>query len=216
MKKKVFDTFTVHLDQLVLVPEADNPNKMSDEDFELLVHSIGEVGFLQPILVRASAAGEDLWDVVDGNHRSKAARKAGLKEVSAVEWDGSDEMRVALQLGMNRLRGEVNLGMAAHALSTLAEAGWSASQMTLTGFSTDEIGTLLKSMQTDAEDVLAGSIGSADTEPAPPETAAGPFTLELKFASAEDMQRAKRALRRKAGKGRELGEGLLVLLDGED
>jgi hypothetical protein len=56
---------------------------------------------------------------------------------------------------------------------------------------------------------------SNDAAP-PAEEPGGPFELVIPFATKDELQRAKKGLRRAAGKGRELGEGLLTLLDTQE
>lgn len=205
--------FQIKISDLVGTPDEQNANKMSDEDFALLVNSIDQNGFLQDILVQRRPDGK--WDIVDGNHRVKAAKKAGYTAVTAIEWDGTAEMKRVLGLSMNRLRGDLNLGIAARTMNELADAGWTAQELTLTGFSVDDIEKLLKTAVASAEEILEGQAGEL-VEPAEPTESEGPFILELVFADKAEMQKAKRGLRKVVGKGRELSEALLVLLNSKD
>lgn len=189
-----------------LVEDPDNANSMSPEDFALLVHSIRTVGFLQPILIKPPNT------IVDGHHRKRAALEAGLTKVTAVLWDGTEEMRQVVSLGMNRIRGELDLGAVARRVTELAEQGWSMAQLTLTGFSVPDLEELVKSSQPENEDVLAQGVNTGASDPEP-DSSPRPFLLELMFSSSEELQKVKRRLRREAGKGRELSEGLLKLLD---
>ncbi len=216
-----------------LVEPGTNPNQMSEESFALLVKAMAKEGFLQPVLVRepfpqeletdedlgadtvARLTGKGWWRIVDGVHRVRAARACGFEEVPVVILNNiSEETASALQIGMNRLRGELDLGAVAATLGELHTDGWSLDALQLTGFTAGEIDDLLKSTQPEEGDsMLAGSTlgGSPDPEPAV-DTTIRPFTLELTFRSKSDLSKVKKGLRRVIGKGRDLGEGVLVLL----
>jgi ParB/RepB/Spo0J family partition protein len=64
-----------------LFPNEDNPNRMTGEEFENLVESMKAAGFLEanPILVRPNSDGT--YEIVNGEHRWRAARKLGLDRV---------------------------------------------------------------------------------------------------------------------------------------
>lgn len=192
-----------------LVEDANNPNHMEEADFAALVDNIAQVGFLQPILVKELE--DSSFQIVDGHHRARAAGKAGLARVSAVVWDGSEEVRSLLAIGMNKLRGVLNLGEVARIVSDLSEQGWGMADLKLTGYSDAEIEDLLKAAQPkEDEDVLEGAkvlaTESDDTEEKP-----RAHVLELTFQNANELARAKRALKR-AADGGELGDGLINIL----
>jgi ParB family transcriptional regulator, chromosome partitioning protein len=58
--------------------------------FEELVASVKEKGVLSPVLVRPISAKDAKWEVVAGNRRLAAARKAGLEEIPAVVREMTD------------------------------------------------------------------------------------------------------------------------------
>jgi len=188
-----------------------NPNSMSPGEYALLVASIRKLGFLQSLLVRPLEGKPGHFEVVDGAHRLKAAKECGMKVVPCVVREGTeDDVAGVLQIGMNKLRGSLDLGAAGMAIADLADAGWSVPDLTVTGFTQEEITDLLNLARQTAETVLANAdIPPPDVPPAPaPES----FTLEIPFASADDAKRAKRALRKVAGKGGSLGDALLRTL----
>jgi ParB/RepB/Spo0J family partition protein len=194
-----------------LVEDPKNSNKMSEQDFELLVSNIQAHGFLQPILVQQV---DGAIRIVDGHHRTRAAARAGLSAVPAMVWDGTEEMRKALSISMNKLRGDLDIAMVASTVAELHDAGWTTNDIAMIGYTESEIEDLLKISKTVTDDdVLEGTGGVDMSDDAPAEER--PLVLELTFTTSEELKRAKRGLRRAAGKGRELGEGLLVLLDGD-
>lgn len=201
-----------------LVEDPDNPNKMTDEEFKALVKNIQTVGFLQPILIQALEDSDGEYKIVDGHHRARAAQAAGLSKVLAVVWDGTEEMRQALAIGMNKLRGALNLGEVARIMQELSAKGWGVDDLTITGYSDEEITDLLKSAQpTDADEVLEGAAAGLDQEPASDEgDGERAYALELTFKTPDDLRRVRKALKKAAGKGGELGDGMLVLLEGTE
>lgn len=200
-----------------LIEDPANPNKMTKDEFAALCANVKEHGFWQPILVKIIKGGGDVgYQIVDGHHRARAAWAAGYEMIPALVWDGTEEMRRAFAVGMNKIRGELDLGEVSAIVQDLAENGWSKADMAVTGFTDDELDALLKAAQPEnTEDVLAGSSPNSDEDDSPP-AKPRPHVLELTFGSADDLKKAKRALRRAAGKGKELGDGLLVLLGQTD
>ena len=93
---------------LLEVPvEAVQPNKrqprtvFEDEALDALASSIQEVGVLQPIIVRRAAAG---YELIAGERRLRAAKKAGLATIPVVVRDSDDteSLREALIENIHR------------------------------------------------------------------------------------------------------------------
>lgn len=194
-----------------------NPNQMDEEMYRLLVEAIQTVGFLQPVLAEEDADTGELI-IVDGCHRVRAAKEIGLTAVPVLVGDFSEEpdLARAVQIGMNRLRGQLDLASVAKEVASLVDKGWSTAQLHLTGFSGSELDDLLATTRRGDEHVLEGAVGAPpgledthEDEDASPR----PFTLELTFAQRRDLARVKRALKKAAGKGGELADGLLRILD---
>ncbi len=84
-------------------PNAVNPRTVFDEDaMAELVHSIKEIGLLQPVVVRKS--GEDTYELVMGERRWRATQLAGLATIPAIvrETDDTDMLRDALLENLHR------------------------------------------------------------------------------------------------------------------
>jgi len=79
-----------------------NPNRMDRGKFCALVEAIRRYGFVQPLLVRRR---KDFYEVVDGAHRLRAAKEAGLTTVECVVVECDEEEAKLRTLMMNRLRG---------------------------------------------------------------------------------------------------------------
>ena len=89
------------LDQIV--PNRRQPRQVFDEsDMAELVHSIREVGLLQPVVVRSTGADE--YELIMGERRWRASREAGLDTIGAIVRDTSDEdlLRDALLENLHR------------------------------------------------------------------------------------------------------------------
>lgn len=99
-------------------PNEYNPNRQADSDFELLCKSIRDDGFTQPIVVLRSTR-----VIVDGEHRWRAGRTVGYKEVPVVFTDMTPAQARIATLRHNRARGEENVELAAGVLKHLAHTG---------------------------------------------------------------------------------------------
>jgi len=90
-----------------LKPNSWNPNEMGETAWKALGQSITKYGIhLQPIVVRPW--GEDVYQIIDGEHRYKWAYEMGIKEVSIVVIDVDDFDAKKLTQILNRTRGEDN------------------------------------------------------------------------------------------------------------
>ena len=91
----------IPLDQIVANPR--QPRQVFDEDhMSELVHSIKEVGLLQPVVVREVA--KDRYELIMGERRWRATGQAGLDTIGAIVRDTSDEdlLRDALLENLHR------------------------------------------------------------------------------------------------------------------
>lgn len=88
-----------------LFPCADQPRRYFDEDaLKELSDSIVEHGLLQPILVRPDKTRPDMYEIVAGERRWRAAQKAQLHQVPVIikELDDSDAFQIALIENLQR------------------------------------------------------------------------------------------------------------------
>ncbi|UAL29984.1 ParB/RepB/Spo0J family partition protein [Nocardioides rotundus] len=84
-------------------PNERQPRQVFDEEaMAELVHSIREVGLLQPVVVRRT--GDDAYELVMGERRWRAAQEAGLEAIPAIvrETDDTDMLRDALLENLHR------------------------------------------------------------------------------------------------------------------
>lgn len=135
-----------------LIPFARNPRTHSDTQVAKLAASIVEFGWTNPVLVDGSQG------IIAGHGRLAAARKLGLAEVPVIELGHlTPAQKRAYVIADNRLALDAGWDeeMLAAELAELTESGY---DLTLTGFTNDEIEELL----VDAEDG-AGTDDSTDT-----------------------------------------------------
>ena len=88
-------------------PNAAQPRQVFDEDaMAELVHSIREIGLLQPVVVRPSGSDEQgtRYELVMGERRWRATQEAGLGTIPAIirETDDTDMLRDALLENLHR------------------------------------------------------------------------------------------------------------------
>lgn len=85
----------------VLLPNEENPNKMSARQFDLLVDNIERTGITDPILVRPVAG--DKYRVVGGHHRLEAASYLDFEKVPCTIITDPDFDEEAEQFQMVRM-----------------------------------------------------------------------------------------------------------------
>ena len=193
-----------------LDPAPRNANVLPPAQYDRLVESIRRVGFAQPILVRPLAGGR--YELVDGHHRTRAMRELGEPTIPAVVLEGNEDPRL-VALAMNRLRGETDLAIAGLIIEDLIDDGVLADALSISGFSESELNDLVSAMQSSEPSLDDMDLGGQPE--APPDQVAKPFLLELTFTCREDLALVKKALRKAVGRGGDLADGLLRLINAE-
>ena len=90
-------------------PRSDQPRKQFDKEaLETLADSIASYGVLQPILVRANANFEGMFEIIAGERRWRAAKMAGLTEIPAIILDGDDLKTAQISVIENVQREDLN------------------------------------------------------------------------------------------------------------
>lgn len=114
-------------------PNPWNPNRQSEHDFELLLRSMGEDGFTQPIVVmRVNEESKQIDDalkdfdvgqvvIVDGEHRWRAGQQLGYSDIPVVEVPMNVAQARIATLRHNRARGSEDIELAAEVLRDLRE-----------------------------------------------------------------------------------------------
>jgi ParB family chromosome partitioning protein len=100
-----------HLDLNAIVPNPWQPRSVFEpEAFAELVHSIRELGVLQPIVVRPlpDENGERRYELIMGERRLRASKEVGLDKIPAVIRDTADENMLRDALLENLHRSDLN------------------------------------------------------------------------------------------------------------
>ncbi|MGH9269581.1 MAG: ParB/RepB/Spo0J family partition protein, partial [Acidimicrobiales bacterium] len=91
----------------VISPNTHQPRRHFDEEaLTSLAASIRELGVLQPVLVRP--AGDGAWELIAGERRWRAARRAGLRTIPALVRTVSDAASLEQALVENLHRADLN------------------------------------------------------------------------------------------------------------
>jgi ParB family chromosome partitioning protein len=91
-------------------PNRKQPRSVFDEEeMAELVHSVREIGILQPIVVRKSTeSGSEPYELVMGERRWRAAKEAGLEAIPSIIRDTGDESLLRDALLENLHRSQLN------------------------------------------------------------------------------------------------------------
>lgn len=98
-----------HLDISSIRPNSKQPRSVFEpEAFAELVHSIKELGVLQPIVVRSIAGEAGKYELIMGERRLRASKEAGLAKIPAVIRETADENMLRDALLENLHRSDLN------------------------------------------------------------------------------------------------------------
>ena len=98
-----------HLPISALQPNARNPRRMfSDTELDELASSLRERGIIQPIVTRALRGVPDMYEIIAGERRWRAAQRAGLHEVPVVIIEATDGEALQLAIVENVQRTDLN------------------------------------------------------------------------------------------------------------
>jgi DNA modification methylase len=122
-----------------LHPDPANPRRIGERELESLTRSLQQFGFVQPVLARKS---DNV--VIGGHQRLVAARRLGWKTVPVVFLDLGVEQARLLNLALNRISGDWDQELLARMLADLKPV--EDIDLSLSGFSEEELGKLLKSL----------------------------------------------------------------------
>ena len=121
-KNKVLESLDIqYINVNDIHPNEWNPNRQSEHDFELLLKSMREDGFTQPVV--AIKTDEGLIKIVDGEHRWRAAHTLGFDEIPVVITPMTEEQAKIATLRHNRARGSEDVDLTAELLRDLEKLG---------------------------------------------------------------------------------------------
>jgi ParB family chromosome partitioning protein len=103
----VHGAYFAELPVTAVVPNPRQPRQVFDEEaMAELVHSIREIGLLQPVVVRPT--GQGTYELVMGERRWRASQEAGLTTVPAIVRETGDDAMLRDALLENLHRAELN------------------------------------------------------------------------------------------------------------
>lgn len=106
-----------YVDAEKIEPNPWNPNEMMEKTYEHLKREMEREGLVAPIIVRKKGDG---YQVIDGEHRLKACKELGLKQVPVVVLENvTDERAKMLTLNVNHIHGADNPVRLAEVLDSL-------------------------------------------------------------------------------------------------
>ncbi len=92
-----------------IIANRSNPRRDFDpQQLEELANSIREKGVMQPLLVRPSGQDPDIYELIAGERRWRAAQAAGLHEVPVIIRDVDDKEALELAIIENVQRADLN------------------------------------------------------------------------------------------------------------
>ena len=159
---------TVSISDIEETSSDENPNLLSDQDFAGLCAAVSKLDFAQAVTLRQRPGQQ--FDVVDGNHRLRAARVAGLTELPALVYPESmtDAQLRALRLALNRWRGDPRPDVVAADLKFLHSEGWDRAELyAASGWDRSELDLLL------GDGVSGGEGGAGDLASSLPDPDSG-------------------------------------------
>lgn len=179
-------------------PNSYNPNRQSEHDHELLIKSMKEDGFTQPIVCLRSTR-----EIVDGEHRWRAAHKLGYTEIPVVFTDMTPEQARIATLRHNRARGSEDIDLAAQVLRDLRDLGALDHAMDSLSLTDDEVSKLLDDVP--APEALAAatlseawnpvsSTAEAKPEGAEGQTRGGSQQVSATYGALEAQRQAEQKL----------------------
>lgn len=180
---------TVAIDKIV--PNTWNPNRQSDFIFEKELTSIKTHGFIDPLLVRETEAG---LEIVDGEHRWKAAKQLGFTEVpvnnlGVITTDQAKQLTII----MNEVKGQADSGLLSDLLKNLNDTLGLEHLVANLPYTELELDALIKNAQVGFDELDKGV--KTPTPPDEPEVEEGYRTIFLKLPS-EDADRFEAQLER--------------------
>lgn len=197
-----------------------DPNKMTDSEFSALKALMAAEGSLETILVTPEKGKKGKYVIINGHHRYWASEEIGKIPLPAIVIPASAVKQSLLSIGMNRIRGDLDLARAGAVIQEALEASnLKMDQAALySGLSMEEIEALTQQAGEDADDLLEELGDDMGGSPLEDDGTINtkPYVLEITFADKTTYQLARRKLKKAAGKGGDLARGLLSLLGEED
>ncbi|MFN6474036.1 MAG: ParB N-terminal domain-containing protein [Nostoc sp. SerVER01] len=139
-----YKDFTI--DQLDKMVNPKNPRWMPESQMAALEESLKEFGLVEPLIVNTRNN-----QVVGGHQRIQAGKNAGYKKLTAVLVDLPYDQEMALNLSLNKIKGDWDYDKLAEILST-----FDSEDLAGTGFTSQETEAIVANAITEAENLAFG------------------------------------------------------------
>lgn len=171
-----------------------NPRRISDTALASLKSSIERFGFVDPVIVN-----DRTGTLVGGHQRLRAAKELGLKDVPVVGVNLDEAEEKALNVALNKISGEWDLDLLRGVLEDVKTSGL---ELSLTGFTTEEVTSLLGSAPAFDYDILDEDDHEQELETLAAGTKKG---MLVEFASDDDYEEAMAIAKALRAKNVDLG-----------
>lgn len=151
---------TVPVDKLH--PNPWNPNAMNDRTYQAEKESIGRFGFVDPVTVRPHPELPDAFQIIDGEHRVRAAGELGMGELPIVTLDLGDAEAKKLTVVLNETRGEADTLDLARLLADIARTDPNVGEAL--PYSPEHLSALLEMADLEMPDYGNGSLDGGGDE----------------------------------------------------
>lgn len=145
----------------MLVPNAWNPNRMDAFMYARAVESIREFGFIDPITARPC---KGKYEIIDGEHRWKAASDLGLSLIPVFVLELTDAKAKKLTILLNELRGSADPASMGNLLKALLESESIESLTTTLPFTSEAIAAMTGMKDIDWEVLDAKPVEKTEKE----------------------------------------------------
>ncbi len=146
-----------------------NPNKQSERVQAATIESIATFGFIDPVTVRPHPEVKNAYQIIDGEHRWRAAQELGLEEIAVFVIDADDTEAKKLTIILNETRGEADKVDIAGILAGLHEELGDQLGVGLP-YNEEELNGLLKLADFDFDHFTGAPDGGGGSAPDPDDT----------------------------------------------
>ncbi len=168
-------------------PNPWNPNRQDERTYEAERESIREYGFIDPVTVREHPDDSKRYQIIDGEHRWRAAQDEGLETIPVLSLVLDNAAAKKLTVILNETRGSPDLALLGSLLRNI-ETELQDSDSFRLGLSYTE--AELKRL-TDPEPLPDDVVGEQAEQPAPPAV----YELTLVFDNADRLKQFRSYVR---------------------
>jgi ParB-like chromosome segregation protein Spo0J len=137
-----------------------NPNRMDEVTMRAAIENVKRFGFNGAVLVRK--LDDDLFEVVDGAHRYRAAKAVGLTEIPVIVREFTDAEAKAQTIAMNEIRGEMDAADVARLVREIDEGGIGRDDLVqFSGLTAESLDALEATLTSEDAGATGSSSGSA-------------------------------------------------------